>query len=549
MRNALQSFVVNASRLSIPVSWHNEVLLSAAPQATNFPLPVSLGASFNRTLVERVHEVIALETRYTGADVGYAPEVNLYTDGRFGRLQEGFGEDPLHTSKLAIAAVQGLQGDDGSGPATPLPWGRVAALAKHYLAYGAGAGGQNVGATDMSERTLREIFLEPWRQMVNKAGLRGLMPSHQTLFDVPVHGNAWVGQELLRNELNWTFGLSVSDCSDIGALISWGLAADPVHAAALGLEASVDMDNMCSTNADGKWTYQHIEEAVHAGLVHEKRVNESCSRVLAQKFAAGLFEQPITDISNSTLAATLDNSTHRRVALEAAEQGLVLLVNRNSTLPLSLSHVGTRARRHGVALIGESASCTFDDEEGASPISGHDLQCKAQLNMLGKTQHNVGNVSIVTVASAIARANAQGDAQPPLPLSGTLLGAAVDSSTHETDKQAAVALANRSGLALLVLGDSKRSCGEWGDRSSLSLPKDQPELLLHVLETGVPTVLVLVVLIREGSSHGDRVVEKVIVAEEVQLSEAHIFQRMHRLDAPRLPSLLLRRSPQREGLA
>jgi beta-glucosidase len=278
LRNELQAFIINTSRLSIPVSWHNEVLLSAAPQATNFPLPVTLGATFNESLLEKVHEVIAAETRATGADVGYAPEVNMYIDPRFGRLQEGFSEDPFLTSRLGVAAVKGLQGDDGSGPGTPLPGTRVAALAKHYLAYGMAAGGQNVGQSEISERTLREIYLAPWRAMV-KAGLRGLMPSHQTIFDVPVHGNAWVGQVLLRQELNWTLGLSVSDCSDIGALISWGLAVDSKHAAALGLEASVDMDNMCGTNADGTYTYEHIEEAVAAGLTTEKRVNESASRV------------------------------------------------------------------------------------------------------------------------------------------------------------------------------------------------------------------------------------------------------------------------------
>jgi beta-glucosidase len=246
VRNELQAFIINASRLSIPVSFHNEVLLSAAPQATNFPLPVTLGASFNETLLELVHEVIAAETRATGADVGYAPEVNMYIDPRFGRLQEGFSEDPFLTSRLGVAAVKGLQGDNGSGPGTPLPAMHVAALAKHYLAYGMSAGGQNVGQSEISERTLREIYLAPWRAMIEQAGLRGLMPSHQTIFDVPVHGNAWVGQVLLRQELNWTMGLSVSDCSDVGALISWGLADDSKHAAALGLEASVDMDNMVS---------------------------------------------------------------------------------------------------------------------------------------------------------------------------------------------------------------------------------------------------------------------------------------------------------------
>jgi beta-glucosidase-like glycosyl hydrolase len=302
-----------------------------------------------------------------------------------------------------------------------------------------------------------------------------------------VHGNTWVGQTLLRRELNWSLGLSVSDCSDIGALISWGLAANGTHAAALGLEASVDMDNMCSTNADGKWTYQHIEEAVAAGLASERRVNESCARVLSQKFAAGLFEDPLTHSTNASLAALLDSPAHRRLALEAAEQGLVLLLNRNGTLPLEAGAAAAadRAAQGGIALIGESASCTFDGGGGgggaaaaaAAAASGgkpDPFHCAAQLNQLGKPQHNTGNVSVVTVAQAIAVANANSvHSAAPLPLSGTLLGAHIDGPTPEADKAAAVALAARSGLAVLVLGDSVKSCAEWGDRSALTLPADQ----------------------------------------------------------------------------
>ncbi len=401
----------------------------------------------------------------------------MYIDGRFGRLQEGFSEDPFLTSRLGVAAVQGLQGDFGSGPGTAIPKGKIAALAKHYLAYGKSAGGQNVGMSEISERTLREIYLAPWRAMILESGLRGLMPSHQTIFDVPVHGNAWVGQVLLRQEMQWSLGLSVSDCSDVGALIDWGLASNSTHAAALGLEASVDMDNMCGKNDDGTYTYEHIEEAVKQGLVNEIRVNQSCSRVLAQKFAAGLFEDPMCHETNESLSQILDSPDHRRVALEAAEQGIVLLHSRPGYLPL-------KGELRDVSLIGESSSCTYDDE-GVQIKSSSSYHCQAQINMLGKTQHPVGNVSVVTLAEAISK-------DKSIQLSGIALGAYTDSATNESIKANAVALAKRSSMAIVVLGDSMRSCGEWGDRSSLSLPQDQPELLRRVLETGTPTILILV---------------------------------------------------------
>lgn len=148
----------------------------------------------------------------------------------------------------------------------------------------------------------------------------------------------------------------------------------------------------------------------------------------------------------------------------------------------------------------QASSCTYD---GGAPdtVDGpqQKFQCTAQLDMLGKTQHNVGNISIVTVAEAISRVNADAAAtagaaavSSPLPLSGILLGANIDRPTDEDVKAAAVTLANQSSMALLVLGDSEKSCGEWGDRSTLALPADQPELLRRVLDTGVPTVLVLI---------------------------------------------------------
>jgi beta-glucosidase len=348
-----------------------------------------------------------------------------------------------------------------------------------------------VGATDISERTLREVYLAPWRAMVQRAGLRALMPSHQLVNDVPVHGNAWTGQTLLRGELNFSLGLSVSDCSDIGVLIDWGLAPNSTVAAALGLEAGVDMDNMCGRNNDGTWTYEHIEAAVASGFVSEKRVNESCSRVLAQKFAAGLFEDPNAGVvsDGKVLNALLDSPAHRRVALEAAEQGCVLLQNKDRMLPLTPRSYNVGK---GVALIGESSSCEFSSGEGLprEPRVGQPsdpYHCKAQLNMLGKTQHHVGNLSVVTVGVAIELTDS-----PLLRLKGSAIGANIDSVTDEKQKAAAVALAARSGLAILVLGDSEHSCAEWGDTSSLALPNDQPELLRRVLETGVPTVLLLI---------------------------------------------------------
>ena len=172
----------------------------------------------------------------------------------------------------------------------------------------------------------------------------------------------------------------------------------------------------------------------------------------------------------------------------------------------------------GIALIGETSSCTYDggnDDDAAlsatvpaglgNPLfqtehNGPDskFHCTAQMNMLGKQQHNIGNVSVVTVAQAIGRVNNKAVAAgspPPLPLSGTLLGASINGPTSEEDKAAAVALAAKSTMTLMVLGDSEKSCGEWGDRTTLALPQDQPELLRRVLATGTKPLKIIIIII------------------------------------------------------
>jgi len=136
----VQKAVMDKSRLTIPVAWHQETLLSAAPGATNIPLPITLGTTWDPELVAATYEMVALESRAAGADVAYFPELNMYTDPRFGRLQEGFSEDPTLTSEMAVASVLGIQGGPGS-PTTYLDSNHTIALAKHWVAYGDSAGG------------------------------------------------------------------------------------------------------------------------------------------------------------------------------------------------------------------------------------------------------------------------------------------------------------------------------------------------------------------------------------------------------------------------
>lgn len=496
-RNTIMKVFYEGSRLGIPTMFHQETLLSAAPNATNIPLPVTLGSSWDTDLVKRVHAMVASELRAVGGDVGYSPEVNLYTDPRFGRLQEGFSADSTLTSELGVAATQGFQGADSSGPGDYLAPAGAAALGKHFIAYGPAAGGQNVGRSLVSPRELVDRFAAPWRQMMRRAGLRALMPAHQTVFGVPAHGNAWLGQTILRGDparnggvgLNFS-GFSTSDCSDIGALISWGLAPDSEHAAALGMGATVDMDNMCSTNADdGAWSYTELQKAVQDGLVPEAAVNASARRVLAQKFAAGLFDSPYVNASG---LAVVGSPAHLAVSYEAAVKGAVLLKNApppgSADPALPLPEVNSSGSV--IAVIGPLATC---GPAGAAapgrPAAAASGFCEAQEGYLGKPQHPLGDLDIPTVSDAAAQ-----DAGSTGFTLRVAQGSSVEGACDDALLSAAQAAASGASAALVVLGDSVGSCAEWGDRQSLGLPGCQARLLSTVLAADPRPAKVVVAL-------------------------------------------------------
>ena len=232
---------------------------------------------------------------------------------------------------LGSAEVEGLQGGRGRGPTDGYLGGAgsraVAALAKHFVAYGAAAGGLNAARAELSERTLRDVFLAPWRALV-RAGARGVMPAHQPVFDAPCHGSAYVGQTLLRDELGFE-GLSVSDCSDVGALVQWRVARDNAEAAALGMAATVDQDNQCGDNAT--WAYLELADAVRRAASTRRRSARASRACCATSSRCGssTSPSPTRALANLSLPAS-------RAGLEAARRSIVLLKNANGTLPLAL---------------------------------------------------------------------------------------------------------------------------------------------------------------------------------------------------------------------
>ena len=447
-RNQLQQMFREQSRLKIPISFINEGLHGGAAGGTIFPEPIGQGMSWNVSLVSKIAAVTAAEASAIGVDSVFAPVVNMMTDPRFGRLQEGFGENPIIASHMGRAAVIALQGGPGNAT-TYLPESAVVSLGKHFGAYGAAIGGLNGGPADVSNRTLHEVYLRPWIAL-GRAGVRAVMPAHNAVGDVPCHANRWMLQQKLRDEYGFGAGVALSDCDDIGALVSFGMAESRTHAAALALEAGVDWDLQCGDDPE-KWSYNKLGAAIDAGLTSIKALDVVVERVLTQKFAAGLFDgRATTPLDNLHI---LDSAPHRALALEAAEQSIVLLMNKQQTLPIQ---GGLRGKK--VALLGPFAS--WDPK-----LPGHyKTREAADTALIGS--YVLEGAPVITVPEALTKAGANWQWVPGCSSAGSP-GSGCNDTTHGL--QAAVALAKQSDISLLVLGDDHGQCGEWQDRDSLDL--------------------------------------------------------------------------------
>lgn len=192
---------MDSGRLSIPLSFTQEVLHGGAAGATVFPMPLTMGTTWDEALVQDMYAATARDLRAVGGDLGYAPVINLFMDPRFGRHQEGFSTNPMLSARYATAAVKGLQGDNGGSNTGYMDADRVVALGKHMAGYGGAPGGLNAAGVDVNDRTLYDVYLQPWRAFA-KAGGRGAMAAHNTVHDVPCHANSWLLNDVFRTEVS-----------------------------------------------------------------------------------------------------------------------------------------------------------------------------------------------------------------------------------------------------------------------------------------------------------------------------------------------------------
>ena len=460
--NAIQRWAINDTRLGIPVLFHEEGLHGyATMDATNFPQAIALASSWDPDLVRQVDTIVAREIRARGVSLVLSPVIDVARDPRWGRIEETFGEDPYLVSRMGVAAVEGLQGDQ-----LPLADGKVFATLKHFTGHGQPESGTNVGPAEISERTLRENFFPPFEAAVHETNVRSLMASYNEIDGVPSHANVWLLQKVLRGEWGYK-GAIVSDYYGIEQLVDLHhVEANYTDAAIRALDAGVDMDL-----PDGD-AYATLVGSVRAGRVKMAEIDQAVRRILTLKFQAGLFEHPYAD--GAAADALTGNAEARAVAQKAAERAAVLLKN-DGILPLSTSNLGT------LAVIGPNAA--------VARLGGYSGIPRQTVSVLQGLQARVGNAAKIVTAEGVKITDNDDWWADEVKLA--------DPAENEKRIADAVEIASHADKIVLVLGDTEQTSREgWasthlGDRDTLTLPGQQDELATRIFALGKPTVVVL----------------------------------------------------------
>lgn len=436
--NHCQRLAVEKSRLGIPLMVGNDVIHGFR---TIFPIPLAESCTWNPVLLERAARAAAEEASAVGTDWIFAPMVDVARDPRWGRIAEGAGEDPFLGAAMARARVRGFQSAD-------LRTGRrVASCPKHFVGYGAAEAGRDYNTVDVSERTLRDVYLPPFQAALD-AGAGSLMSSFNEIAGIPATCNSMMLRTILRDEWQWE-GMVVSDYEAVRELIPHGVADDLTDAARLSIRAGLDMDMMSFAYA------RHLAGLVEAGDVPVSEVDDAVRRVLRLKAQLGLFDHPFVDESR-VAEMTLRDET-RALALEVARESMVLLKNDRSLLPLS-------ANAQRIALLGPLAD-NRSDLLGTWALHGRAEDVDTVLEGMSAFVDDPARLRFLT-------------------------GCSVDGDDHE-DIPAAADAAREADVVVVVVGEGAAMSGEAHSRAHLGLPGPQQDLVDAVAASGKPLVVVL----------------------------------------------------------
>lgn len=452
--NKLQK-LASKSPLKIPLligidAIHGNGLVSGS---TIYPSPISQAATFDDALVKEGGRQTAIEMRANGMHWSFTPNIDVLRDPRWGRTGETYGEDPYLVGNMGVATITGLQSDNFGK-------NNVIACAKHLIAGSSSINGLNASPTDVSKRTIYEIFLPPYRRAVKEANIFSIMAAHNEVAGVPGHMDKSMMTDLMRTR--WGFeGFYVSDWNDISRIALWHhVAKDFKEAVQFSVNAGMDM------NMHGPLFDKYVIELVQEGKIDQSRVDYACRKILEAKFRLGLFENPYVDIKK---AKTVNfTESHQNNALEQARKGIVLQTNPKNILPLSSAGNGKT-----IFITGPNANNQTTLGDWVSP----------------QPEENV-----TTMLEGITKIGKENGYAINYYDSG-------DRSKEITDEKINIAASKAASadMTILVLGEnsfrhdwSRKTTGENIDRATLKLSGNQMKLANKILDLGKPVIVVYV---------------------------------------------------------
>ncbi len=471
--NAIQSYLLNNTRLGIPAIVHEECCCGyMALGGTVFPQMIGLASTFQPELAQEMTDVIRQQMRAVGAHQGLAPVLDVARDSRWGRVEETFGEDPLLVSQFGVAYIRGLQGER-------LKDGGVMATGKHFIGHSSSQGGQNCAPAHLGKRDLWDILIPPFQAAIRDAGLHTMMNSYPEIDGEVVAASRAILTDLLRKQLGFN-GLIVSDYDAILMIHNYHrVATDKSSAAVMALNAGIEVE------LPGAICYREVlKGAIESGKASMELVDAAVSSHLQKKFELGLFENPFVDEAH--VMDVFETADQRELARQIAGQSMVLLTN-DGTLPLrktiqKLAVIGPNANEARNLLGDYSYAAMLEYVLSIAP-SG------SALKNIDPAELGSHAVRVPTILECIR------EAAPKMQVlyaqgCGTL-------DEDRSGFEEAIHLAEEADAVVLVLGDRSGlmpdcSTGETRDSVDLRLPGVQSELAQSVLDTGKPVVIVLV---------------------------------------------------------
>lgn len=434
--NEIQKIAVEESRLGIPLINARDVIHGFK---TIFPIPLGQAATFNPEIVEKSSQIAAKEASAAGIRWTFAPMIDITHDPRWGRIAEGFGEDPYLVSEMGKASIRGFQGSSLSNPRS------ILACAKHFVAYGAAEGGRDYNSTFVSERRLRNLYLRPFETAV-QSGVATIMTSFNDNDGIPASGSKFLLTDILRNE--WGFnGFVISDWASVIEMVNHGYCENGKEAAMKAVNAGLDMEMVSETYIN------HLPQLLKEGEVSLSDIDNAVRNILRIKFELGIFEQPYIQDEREEIYYA---ESHLEAAQEAVEQSTILLKNENNVLPLNMNSIKR------ILVTGPMANAPHD-QLGTWVFDGDKKYTRTPLISL---QEQYGHVIEIIYEPALAISR--------------------DTSKYNFSK--VIELAKKVDIILAFVGEEAILSGEAHSLTTLNLLGAQSALIEELANTGKPLV-------------------------------------------------------------